>query len=641
MEGTEEMDVHAQHSAHPSTEKQNTDARRGLDFADDSDFDDARRGFLGTIDHAEIRGEAGHLVWSQRLYDFLDTPEAPGTVHPGLWRQARLNRQHGLFEVAAGIYQVRGFDLANITFVEGARGVIVIDPLTFEESARAALDLYRRHRGPREVTALLYSHSHRDHYGGAAGVVRLQDVQSGKVPVLAPHGFMEEVVSESVLAGAAMRRRSQFQFGSTLAPGPRSHVDSGLGKAVGRGSSGLIPPTRTIETDGQRMVLDGVEIEFQLTPGAEAPAEMNFFFPGLRALNVAENACHTLHNLCPIRGAKTRDALAWSRYLDDTLDRYAGQVDVVYAQHHWPVWGQSRIRQFLEEQRDLYRYLHDQTLRLMAHGLTSTEIAEQLLLPSGLSRRWHARGYYGTVAQNVQAIYTRYLGSFDGNPANLHPLAPAAAGRKYLDYLGGADAIVARAQQDYDRGEFRWVVQILNHVVFAEPGHRPARELSASAMAQLGYQAESATWRNAYLLGARELREGAPHGRPNGNTVSPDVMAQLPLENLLEYLAMRLCADAIGDLRLRVDWIETETPESQKLTLSNGALSHRIGSHGDQADAVVRYERAVLVRCLASPDDLLNAVATGDIRVEGDRALVNRFLAGLDVFDPGFSVVEP
>jgi alkyl sulfatase BDS1-like metallo-beta-lactamase superfamily hydrolase len=627
--------------AHPHTVRAQAEVRAALDFDDERDFADARRGFIATLPDAHIDADAGGVSWSHAPYGFLSAP-APDTVNPSLWRMAQLNAIHGLFQVTERVYQVRGFSLANVTFVEGERGVIVIDPLQFTEHARAALALYRAHRGPRPVTAVVYTHSHRDHYGGVRGVIDEADVRAG-VPVIAPNGFVEESFSESILAGVPMRRRAMFQFGWSLDAGPMAHVDSGLGKAVGRGGDGFIPPTLLVRAPMERHLLDGVDTVFHLTPGTEAPANMNLHFPGLRALNLAETACHTMHNLCPLRGAKTRDALAWARYLDQALESFVPEADVLLGQHHWPVWGRARVAEYVAGQRDMYRYLHDQTLRLMSHGLTPREITDQLMLPSQLSRQWFARGYYGAVGHNVAAIYAHYLGPYDGNPAHLDALPPEAAGARYLAYMGGADAVVARARGDFAQGQFRWVVEVLHHVVFAEPGHQAARQLAADAMEQLGYQAESATWRNAYLLGARELRSRAAAGAPRGVGISPDVVAVLPLGSFLEYLAIRVNGPRAEHLAARFDWhlVGEDQTEVQRLTLSNGALNHLPGAHGPAAHAVVTTTRAELGRVSAGRSALLEVLDAGSLRVAGDVALFRRFVETLDEFDPMFNVVEP
>lgn len=628
--------------AHPSTIAANRAVVAELDFSDRRDFDDARRGFIATLPDAHIDADAGGVSWSLAPYAFLDG-DAPATVNPSLWRMAQLNAIHGLFQVAERVYQVRGFSLANVTFIEGDSGVIVVDPLQFTEHARAALALYRAHRGPRPVVAVIYTHSHRDHYGGVRGVISPDDVRNG-VEVIAPFGFTEESFSESILAGVPMRRRALFQFGWSLEAGTMAHVDSGLGKAVGRGGDGFIAPTTLITQPVERRKVDGVEIVFHLTPGTEAPADMNMLYPGLRVLNLAENACHTMHNLCPLRGAKTRDSLAWARYLDQALDAFVPQVDALIVQHHWPVWGGARIAEYVAGQRDLYRYLHDQTLRLMSHGRTPREIADELMLPSRLSSQWFARGYYGAVAHNVNAIYAHYLGPYDGNPSHLNPLPPVQAGANYVQYMGGADAVVERARADFDAGRFRWVVEVLNHVVFAEPGHRAARELTADAMEQLGYQSESATWRNAYLLAARELRSRAQASAPRGVSISPDVVAILPFGSFLEYLGIRVDGPRAQAFDARFDWRllgDDGSVDGHRVTLSNGALSHLPGSHGAAAQAVVEMSRAQLATLSAGRAALLAALDAGTLTVRGDAALFRRFVETLDEFDPMFNVVEP
>lgn len=629
-------------SAHRSTLEAHAALSSQLDFSDERDFEDVHRGFMGTIVDAQIAADSGGVSWSLKDYGFLQG-EAPDTVNPSLWRMSRLNAVHGLFQVTERVYQVRGFSLANVTFIEGASGVIVIDPLQFTEHARAAIGLYRQHRGDRPVVAVIYTHSHRDHYGGVRGVIDDDDVRRG-VPVIAPSGFTEESFSESILAGVPMRRRALFQFGWSLEPGVMAHVDSGLGKAVGRGGDGFIPPTTVITEPVERRTVDGVEIVFHLTPGTEAPADMNMHFPGLRMLNLAENACHTMHNLCPLRGAKTRDSLAWARYLDQALDGFVPEVDVIAMQHHWPVWGQARIGEYVAGQRDMYRYLHDQTLRLMSRGLTPKEIASQLMMPTALSRQWFARGYYGAVAHNVAAIYAHYLGPYDGNPANLNALPPQDAGRKYVEYMGGSDAVLRRAREDFEAGNFRWVVEALNHVVFAEPDNRAARELAGDAMEQLGYQSESATWRNSYLLAARELRSTATSSTPRGVSISPDVIAVLPLGSFLEYLAIRVNGEQAQAFTARFDWrlVDARGVDEQRLTLSNGALNHLPGRHADgDADAVIETTREQLARLSAGRSALLEGLESGGIGITGDRAKFRRFVETLEEFDPMFNVIEP
>jgi alkyl sulfatase BDS1-like metallo-beta-lactamase superfamily hydrolase len=625
--------------ATPLTRARNRAVLDALPFADRQDFEDARRGFLGTLPEVEIKNAQGRVVWSLREYAFLAAEEAPPTVNPSLWRQARLNLENGLFHVVDGIYQIRGFDISNMTLIEGERGVIVIDPLISTETARAGLELYYQHRGRRPVTAVIYTHSHTDHYGGVRGVVDGAEVAAGRVPVIAPDGFMEEVVSENVIAGTPMMRRAQFQFGPTLPKGPRGQVDAGLGKVTSRGTVTLIPPTRVIREPWETHSVDGVEIVFQLAPETEAPAEMHMFYPAHRALNLAENATHNLHNTYPIRGAQVRDANGWAKYLDAALDRWGSEADVVFAQHHWPVWEGERVRDFLGKQRDLYKYLHDQTVRLMNHGWKAAEIAERLALPAGLASTWHVRGYYGTLSHNAKAVYQRYLGWYDANPASLNPLPPVERGRKYVEYMGGAEAARRRAREDFARGEYRFVAEAMSHLVFADPADAEARALGADALEQLGYQAESATWRNAYLLGALELRGGtlAAARAP----VSPDVVRAMTLDLFFDYLAVRLDGERAEGRALAINWVLSDTGQRYALTLANCALTYRAERQHRQADATVTLERPALDRLVLRELTLDDAIASGTVRVEGDRARLAELFALLDDFVLLFPVVEP
>ena len=626
--------------ATPTTEAQNRAVLGALPFDDTQDFEDARRGFLGSLPDVEIRNDKGRVVWSLKEYAFLGDEQAPPTVNPSLWRQARLNMSHGLFYVTDRIYQIRGFDISNMTLIEGDRGLIVIDPLISTEVARAGLDLYIAHRGRRPVTAVIYTHSHTDHYGGVRGVVDEADVKSGAVEVIAPAGFMEEIVSENVLAGTPMIRRAQFQFGATLPKGPRGQVDAGLGKVTSRGTVTLIPPTRIIAAPFETHRVDGVEIVFQLAPETEAPAEMHMFYPALRALNLAENATHNLHNTYPIRGAQVRDANAWARYLNEALDRFGRDADVVFAQHHWPVWDNHRVLDFLTKQRDLYKYLHDQTVRLMNHGWKTAEIAERLTLPKSLSQTWHVRGYYGTMSHNSKAVYQRYLGWYDANPANLNPLPPVERGRKYVEYMGGAEAAIARARMDFERGEYRFVAEAMSHVVFADPSNTEARRLGADALEQLGYAAESATWRNAYLLGAFELRQGLPNTVARA-PISPDVVRAMSLAHIFDYLGVRLNAEKAEGRRLVINWEFPDPGQPYVLNLENCALTYLADRRRDGADATVTLHRATLDRLILRELPLADAMHSGAVRIDGDAAKVGELLGLLDDFSLMFQVVEP
>jgi alkyl sulfatase BDS1-like metallo-beta-lactamase superfamily hydrolase len=474
--------------AEPSTRAANAAVRSRLPFDDRRDFDDARRGLIATLPDGIARAASGQVVWNLSDYNFLDAAEAPATVNPSLWRMAQLNRASGLFRVADRVYQLRGLDLANMTLIEGDTGLIVIDTLMTCEAARAGLDLYYAHRLRKPVVAVIYTHSHADHFGGVKGVISEAEVRSGAVSVIAPDGFMAAVGGENVLAGLPMGRRAQFQFGTMLPKGVRQQVDAGLGKGQACGTLSLIAPSDLIAEPIETRTIDGVEFVFQLAPETEAPAEMHIYLPQLRILNMAENATRHLHNFIPLRGSVARDPRMWSYYLSQAIELFGDKSDVLIGQHHWPTWGSDNVVAFLAKQRDLYKYIHDQSLRLMNHGLRPAEVAEVLDLPPDLAREWSVRGYYGTLSHNAKAVYHRYLSWYDGNPANLNPLPPMAAAAKTIDYMGGAAAVLARVRDDFSRGEYRWVAQVASQLVFAEPENNEARELAADALEQLGYQ---------------------------------------------------------------------------------------------------------------------------------------------------------
>ncbi len=633
-------ETHASKDATPATCAHNRSVLGALPFGDTQDFEDAARGFVGTLPKVEFRNAEGRIIYSLEDYAFLAHEAAPHTVNPSLWRQARLNMANGLFQVTDRIYQVRGFDISNMTIIEGNRGIIVIDPLISAEVARAGLELYRHHRGGRPVTAVIYSHSHVDHFGGVRGVVDEADVKAGNVAILAPDRFMEEVTKENVMAGTPMIRRAMFQFGGLLPKGPRGQVDAGLGKVTSRGTVTLIPPTQTIREPIEVHVIDGVEMVFQLAPDTEAPAEMHMFYPGLRALNLAENATHNLHNIYPIRGAQVRDANAWAKYLNQARDRFAAKADVVFAQHHWPVWGNGRVLDYLAKQRDTYKYLHDQTLRLMSHGLKAGEIAERLAPPRSLEKEWHVRGYYGTFSHNAKAVYQRYLGWYDANPANLDPLPPVERAKKTVAYMGGAAATIARAREDFAKGEYRWVADAMSQVVFAEAHNREARELGADALEQLGYQAESATWRNAYLQGARELRDGMSVPAIPSRAI-PDIVRGLSLDLFFDFLGVRLNGAKAEGRTIVLNWEIADTAERYAMTLQNCALTYLADRRTAAADATVTLDRPTLNRIVLRELALPEAVAAGSVKIAGDAGKVADLFALLDDFTIAFEVVEP
>ncbi len=491
-----------------------------LPFADTADFADADRGFVGALQPCVVKAADGRVVWDNDAYAFL-TGDAPASVHPSLWRQSQLCAKQGLYEVVEGIYQVRGLDLSNISFIEGDTGIIVIDPLISTETAAAALALYRAHRGDRPVVAVIYTHSHVDHFGGVLGVTTQADVDAGKVAIIAPEHFTEHAVQENVYAGTAMARRAAYMYGAALARGPQGQVGCGLGQVGVDGRGGADRADARHPRNRREAHFDGVEIEFQMAPGTEAPAEMHFYFPKFRALCMAENATHNLHNLLTLRGALVRDPHGWAGYLTEAIDTFADRADVVFASHHWPTWGKDRIVEFLSLQRDLYSYLHDQTLRQLNQGYTGIEIAENFQMPPALEKAWHTHGYYGSVSHNVKAVYQRYMGWFDGNPGRLWAHPPEAIGPRYVEAMGGIDRVVEIARTAFDDGDFRWAATLLDHAIFTDKNHAGARELYADTLEQLAYGAENAVWRNFFLAGATELREGN-FGTPT-QTASPSM----------------------------------------------------------------------------------------------------------------------
>ena len=616
-------------TASPVVQSANGALAAQLPFEDTADFEDAHRGLIGRLEPCIIRDATGRIVWDNASYGFL-VGEAPATVNPSLWRQSALVALDGLFEVVPGIYQVRGFDLSNITFVEGESGVLVIDPLISTETAAAALALYREHRGDRPVVGVIYTHSHVDHFGGVKGVTSQAAVDAGDCIVIAPDGFLEPAVAENVYAGTAMSRRAGYMYGAALARGPEGQVGAGLGQTTSTGTVTLIVPNDSIVATGDTRIVDGIRMEFQVTPGTEAPAEMNVFFPDHAALCMAENTTHTLHNILTLRGAVVRDARVWASYITESIDRFVDRSDVVFASHHWPTWGRDRVRGYLEIQRDLYAYLHDQTLRMLNQGMVGAEIAEAMTLPPALERAWHARGYYGSVSHNVKAIYQRYLGWYDGNPAHLWPHPPTEAATRYVAAMGGAAKVVADAREAYAAGDLRWTVELLDHVLFTDPTNEPARALQADAFEQLGFGAENGTWRSVYLAGATELRHGA-FGTPAA-TSAADIVAALTPSQLFDAIAIRINGPRAWSERLSVGVVLTDTGETYRLDLHNGVLIHR-AAPTDGVDLTIRATRATLPGLLVG--------ATDGLELEGDGAVVARLIAVLDAPDPDFAIVTP
>lgn len=611
-----------------------------LPFDDTRDFDDTDRGFISPLpNNGVIQTDDGQPVWDLSAYQFVKDQEAPDTVNPSLWRQAQLLVKGGLYEVTPEIYQVQGADLSTITFVEGETGVIVIDPCISKETAKVALDLYREHRGDKQVVAVIHTHSHIDHFGGVRGVVDEADVQSGKVKIIAPEHFVEEAVSENVYAGNHMSRRASYMYGNLLKKGPQGSMGTGLGLGTSTGEPTLINPTDLISETGQTMEIDGLNFEFLMAPGTEAPAEMHFYIKEYKALTAAENATHTLHNLYTLRGAKVRNAAAWSGYLHATIERWGDEVEVLYAPHHWPTWGNDRVLELLKKQRDMYKYLNDQTLRLANHGYNMLEAAEMIELPDELAHFWPNRGYYGSVNHNVKAVWNFYLGWFDGNPSRLHPLPPVDAGKKFVEYMGGAENVVEMAQKDFNEGNYRWVAQVLDKVVMAEPGNQAAKALLADALEQMGYQAESGPWRNFYLSGAQELRDGIQE-LPVPSTAAPDIVQAMSTEMFLDFMAIKLNGPKAAGTTIYMNITLPDMDEDYGVAVENGVLNYYDDTF-DEADVSFTVDRAKFNQVILGTAKLTDLVDSGDAQLDGDSAKFDEFLSLLDEFELWWPLVTP
>jgi len=624
-----------------ATKAANHQVLEELPFEDKTSFELAHKGFIAPLPQEMIKGKTGNPIWNPEQYDFVkEGIAAPDTVNPSLWRQSQLTNISGLFMVTDGIYQVRNQDLSNMTIVEGKNGITIFDPLISTETAKVALDLYYQHRPKKPVVAVVYTHSHVDHYGGVRGVVNEADVKAGKVQIYAPVGFLEAAVAENVMAGNAMSRRASYMYGNLLPPSPTGQVGTGLGTTTSAGTVTLIPPTDIIHKTGDTRVIDGLTYEFLYAPGTEAPSEMLFFIKEKKALNAAEDSTHTLHNTYSLRGAKIRDPLAWSKYLNEAIDMWGDKADVMFSMHHWPVWGRKELVEHLELQRDMYRYINDETLRLANHGYTMTEIAEQIQLPKAIASRFSNRGYYGSLNHDVKATYVLYLGWYIGNPATLHVLPPVEASKRYVEMMGGTDALLAKARQYYARGDYRWVAEVVNHAVFADPDNQAARDLQADALEQMGYQAESGPWRNFYLTGAKELRDGVAK-LPAPNTSSPDTVRAMSLDLFFDYLAMKLDGPRADGKRIVLNLDFPDVKEKYVLEMVNGVLNHTPGRQAKDADASLVLSRETLNRIVLKETTMKDAITSGDVKISGAEGKLDELLSYLDNFDFWFNIVTP
>ncbi len=605
---------------------------------DPADFERASRGLVARHPTGVIESPAG-VIFDVNRYAFIEPGStSPDTVHPSLWRQAQLNGIHGLFEVAPGVWQARGYDISNITFIAGDTGWILVDVLTAAPCARACLDLANAQLGERPVVAVIYTHSHVDHFGGVLGVTTPADVAAGRCRIIAPEHFLHETIDENVIAGYAMARRAVYQFGVMLPPGPRTHVDCGLGKALPLWPPGLIAPTEEIIETGTELVVDGVRIVFQVTPETEAPAEMNFFFPDKGWLCTAENCTQTMHNLVPIRGAQVRDPLQWSKYITEVIELFGDRVELTFASHHWPRWGNENVLAYLARQRDLYRWMHDQTMRYANHGYTAAEIAEMLTLPPEFADHGHTTGYYGDLVHNVKAVVQRYLSWYDGNPAHLWALPPTDVGRRYVDLAGGPDQLLAKARDAFDAGDYRWVAELVNHLVFADPTNVDARELQADTFEQLGYQSESATFRNAFLTGAHELRHGTLAPSPARRGGYLDAMT---VEQIFDSLAVKLESEEVAGLSTALNFTVTDVDVQCVLRLSNRTLHTVMDRHDPDAAVTFRLSKPTLQKVAEGALSLAVALEAGEAEADGDVDAAGLIFEHLDVFMTNFAVVEP
>ena len=639
-------DVTAQPAAAPgpapasaSTRAAQQALRDGLPFSDQRDLAESQRGFIAAPAYRQITGASGNVVWDIGRYDFLLEGRDFDSIHPSLQRQATLNMNYGLYEVVPDfIYQIRGFDLANMTLIRGERGWIVFDVLLTAETAQAALAFANEQLGQRPVTAIVYSHSHIDHFGGVRGVVDEADVSSGAVEIYAPVGFMEEAISENVYAGNAMSRRASYQYGNPLPAGPFGQVDSAIGKALARGTSGLIAPTVVVSEAFEEHVIDGVRIVFQNTPGTEAPAEMNAWFPDHKVFWAAENITATVHNIYTLRGALVRDALAWSRQINEALYRFGQEAEVMIASHNWPRWGNARIQEVMRDQRDAYANLNNQVLNLANRGVTINQIHNEYRVPQSLQQSWSVRQYHGSEFHNSRAVINRYLGYWDGNPATLAPLSPEDSAPLYVEMMGGAAAILARSQSLFDEGRYRHAMEILNKLVYAEPGNTAARHLLAATFEQLGYQYESSSMRNAFLTAARELRGGvAPAGPARGT--SPDLARAMTTSQWWDAVATRVDSQRAEGLAFVINFVSPDTGETLVVEMSNATLTHIAGYQSDRADVTIHMNRSDLISVIAGQATLASQLMAGRGEVSGNQAVLQQLASVLTEFDPVFEIM--
>ncbi len=637
----EEQLTGQQKEASEITKKKNQEVYEKLDFEDKEEFECAQRGLIAAPEELELKDENGKVIWSQKAYAFVEDADAPDTVNPSLWRNTQLNHIYGLFEVTDGIYQVRGYDMSNITFIKGETGWIVFDPLMSVECSKAAYELVSRELGEYPVKGIVISHPHVDHYGGIKGIVTAEQVEEENIPIIVPDGFEEHATSENVYAGNAMSRRSSLQYGIFLDEDAKGTMAMGIGMGQSRGTTSYISPTDIITETGETRTIDGVKMEFQLTPGTEAPAEMNTWFPEKNALWLAENCTGTLHNLYTLRGAQVRDGNAWASYIMEALTLYGDRVETVFQSHNWPHWENDKINTYMKDTAAVYKYINDQTLMYINQGYTETEITDMITLPDALAKNWYTRQYYGTVAHNAKAVYQKYMGWYDANPIHLDELAPSESAKKFVEYMGDADEVLKKAREDYEKGEYQWVAEISNVLVYADPDNQQARYLCADALEQLGYQAESGTWRNAYLTAAKELREGMEKDKQKlaskVSTSGGDLQREMSPDLMLDYLGIRINSNKAADMNCKINIILSDLNESYVVTIQSGVLLYQKTDAAKDADATWTMPKAGLSAILTKNTEQQEKL----IRVEGDTSLLAKLCENIVDFDYAFNIVEP
>lgn len=621
-----------------ATAQANAEVLKQLPLEDQQDFIEARRGLIAADENLRVDSEKTGTIWDQTAYGFIKG-DAPDSVNPSLWRQAKLNNIHGLFKVTEGIYQLRGFDLANMTLIEGETSWIVVDPLTTKETTKRAFDFAMQHLPPKPITAIIITHSHADHYAGITALVTPEEAKAGKVRIIAPQGFMEEATSENTMVGIGMYRRSLYMYGKRLPRSERGHVDTGLGKEPAFGSTSILPPTELVTRTPQEKTIDGVPFVFQNAPHSEAPAELTFYLPQQKAWCGAEVVSRHLHNVYTLRGAKVRDSLNWSNTIDEVIDRF-GQAEIYFASHHWPIWGNERVVDFLKKQRDIYKYIHDQTIRMANSGLTPREIAEEIEFPESLRTNFSTRGYYGSLSHNVKAVYQFYFGWYNANPANLNPLPPVESAKRTIEYMGGADSVLAKAEASFDKGEYRWVAEVINHLVFAEPGNDRAKALLARTYDQLGYRAESGPWRDVYLTGAYELRHGGPEKKLD-ISLAADQLKYTPISNFLDTIATSLNGSEADGKNLTINFVFTDLNESYVLKIENAVLHHKQQSPDPDANATISLTHDLFLNLLTQKAGTNEVLFSDEIKFSGSKLDLIRFFSLFSMPDGKFNIVTP